>query len=47
MERSFDFRNLFVLDGSLFPTSLGVPPQLSIYAMARHLSPFVAERAAR
>jgi choline dehydrogenase-like flavoprotein len=39
-------RRLFVLDGSLFPTALGVPPQLSIYAMARHLSPFVAERAA-
>ena len=39
-------RRLFVLDGSLFPTSLGVPPQLSIYALARHLSPFVADRAA-
>jgi len=39
-------RRLFVLDGSLFPTGLGVPPQLGIYAMARHLSPFVADRAA-
>ncbi len=25
--------NLWVADGSLFPTSIGVPPQLSIYAM--------------
>jgi choline dehydrogenase-like flavoprotein len=31
-------RGLFVLDGSLFPTSLGVPPQISIYSFARHLS---------
>ncbi len=35
---------LFVLDGSLFPTSLGVPPQLSIYAFARHLAPRVLDR---
>ncbi len=35
---------LFVLDGSLFPTSLGVPPQLSIYAFARHLAPRVIDR---
>jgi choline dehydrogenase-like flavoprotein len=31
-------RGLFVLDGSLFPTSIGVPPQISIYAFAKHLS---------
>ena len=36
---------LFVLDGSLFPTSIGGPPQIPIYALARHLSRFVAERA--
>jgi len=30
---------LFVLDGSLFPTSIGVPPQISIYAFALHLAP--------
>ncbi|HOU92300.1 MAG TPA: GMC family oxidoreductase, partial [Polyangiaceae bacterium] len=35
---------LFVLDGSLFPTSLGVPPQLSVYAFARHLAPRVLDR---
>jgi choline dehydrogenase-like flavoprotein len=32
-------RGLFVVDGSLFPTSLGVPPQISIYAFALHLAP--------
>ena len=37
-------RGLFVLDGSLFPTSIGVPPQLSIYAFARHLARHVIER---
>ncbi len=29
---------LFVADGSLFPTSLGGPPQISIYTFARHLA---------
>lgn len=29
--------NLWVADGSLFPSSIGVPPQLSIYAMGRHV----------
>lgn len=38
-------RGLFVLDGSLFPTSLGAPPQISIYSFAKHLSRFVIERA--
>ena len=38
-------RGLFVLDGSLFPTSIGVPPQVSIYAFARHLSKHVLARA--
>lgn len=28
---------LFVADGSLFPSSIGVPPQLSIYAMGLHV----------
>jgi choline dehydrogenase-like flavoprotein len=32
-------RGLFVVDGSLFPTSIGVPPQISIYAFALHLAP--------
>ena len=38
-------RGLFVLDGSLFPTSIGVPPQISIYAFARHLAKHVVARA--
>ena len=38
-------RGLFVVDGSLFPTSIGTPPQISIYAFALHLAPHVVERA--
>lgn len=38
-------RGLFVLDGSLFPTSIGGPPQIPIYTMSRHLSRHVAARA--
>lgn len=30
-------RGLWVADGSLFPTSIGVPPQISIYAMGLHV----------
>jgi choline dehydrogenase-like flavoprotein len=29
-----DYENLWVVDGSVFPTSLGVNPQLTIYALA-------------
>jgi choline dehydrogenase-like flavoprotein len=38
-------RGLFVADGSLFPTSIGGPPQISIYSFALHLAPRVIERA--
>ncbi len=38
-------RGLFVADGSLFPTSIGAPPQISIYAFALHLSPHAIGRA--
>jgi choline dehydrogenase-like flavoprotein len=38
-------RGLFVLDGSLFPTSIGGPPQISIYALSLHLAPHVIARA--
>ena len=31
-------KNLFVCDGSLFPTSIGGPPQISIYALARRVA---------
>jgi len=40
-------QGLFVLDGSLFPTSIGGPPQIPIYTLSRHLSRYVAERAGR
>jgi choline dehydrogenase-like flavoprotein len=35
--------NLYVLDGSLFPTSIGANPQLSIYAVAAKLAGALAE----
>lgn len=38
-------RGLFVADGSLFPTSIGGPPQIGIYALAMHLAPHVVARA--
>jgi choline dehydrogenase-like flavoprotein len=40
-------RGVFVADGSLFPTSLGGPPQISIYAFALHLARHVVEAARR
>jgi choline dehydrogenase-like flavoprotein len=33
--RHHDIDNLWITDGSVFPTSLGVNPQLTIYALAR------------
>jgi choline dehydrogenase-like flavoprotein len=36
--------NLYVLDGSLFPTSIGANPQLSIYAIAARLASELAAR---
>jgi choline dehydrogenase-like flavoprotein len=38
-------KGLFVADGSLFPTSLGGPPQISIYSFALKLAPHMVERA--
>ncbi|HSQ62143.1 MAG TPA: GMC family oxidoreductase [Polyangiaceae bacterium] len=38
-------KGLFVADGSLFPTSLGGPPQISIYAFALHLAKHMVARA--
>ena len=35
--RHHDIENLWIADGSLFPTSIGVPPQLSIYALGLHV----------
>ncbi|MES1158148.1 MAG: GMC oxidoreductase, partial [Haliangium ochraceum] len=33
--RHHEFENLWICDGSVFPTGLGVNPQLTIYALAR------------
>jgi len=38
-------QGLFVADGSLFPTSLGGPPQISIYAFALHVAPSIVAKA--
>jgi choline dehydrogenase-like flavoprotein len=40
-------QGLFVTDGSIFPTSLGVPPQMSVYAFALHLAQHVVAAAKR
>ena len=36
-------KGLWVADGSVFPTSIGVPPQLNIYTFARRIAGFVAD----
>ena len=36
--------NLYVIDGSVFPTSIGANPQLSIYGMACRLATGLAEK---
>ena len=35
-------RGLWIADGSLFPSSIGVPPQLSIYALGLHVGRAIA-----
>jgi choline dehydrogenase-like flavoprotein len=42
--RHHHLANLFVLDGSLFPTSVGANPQLSIYAITAKLATALAGR---
>ena len=42
--RHHQLANLYVLDGSLFPTSIGANPQLSIYALATKLATSLAQR---
>ena len=39
----FGYDNLFVCDASVFPTSLGVNPQLSVMALADYAVPFIKE----
>jgi len=36
--------NLSIMDGSLFPTSIGANPQLSIYGLVGKLASALAER---
>jgi choline dehydrogenase-like flavoprotein len=42
--RHHQLANLHVFDGSLFPTSIGANPQLSIYAIAARLATGLAQR---
>ena len=44
--RHHQLENLWVVDGSIFPTALGVNPQLSIYAHARLFATAIAKAAA-
>ncbi len=41
--RHHHLRNLYVCDGSLFPTSIGANPQLSIYAFAARIATGLAD----
>jgi choline dehydrogenase-like flavoprotein len=40
----WQLENLSVHDGSLFPTSIGANPQLSIYGLVNRLSHALAQR---
>jgi len=42
--RHHQLENLSIHDGSLFPTSIGANPQLSVYASAARLSSQLVER---
>ena len=42
--RHHQVANLAVIDGSVFPTSLGVNPSLSIYALSARNATALAER---
>jgi choline dehydrogenase-like flavoprotein len=44
--RHHGFDYLFVIDGSVFPTSLTVNPQISIYGLASWASQFVLQAVA-
>jgi choline dehydrogenase-like flavoprotein len=39
----FGFENLFVCDASVFPTSLGVNPQVTVMALAYYAAPLIAK----
>jgi choline dehydrogenase-like flavoprotein len=42
--RHHHVENLHVVDGSVFPTSIGANPQLSIYAVGARLASAIARR---
>jgi choline dehydrogenase-like flavoprotein len=42
--RHHHLENLYVFDGSLFPTSIGANPQLSIYGITAKLATELAAR---
>ena len=44
--RHHQIENLWVADGSVFPTALGVNPQLSVYAHARLFATAIAQASA-
>jgi choline dehydrogenase-like flavoprotein len=41
----FGFDNLFVCDASVFPTSLGVNPQVTVMTLAHYAAPLIAKNA--
>ncbi len=45
--QAYGFENLFVCDASVFPTALGVNPQLTVMALASRLGEYLAEAWAR
>ena len=45
--RSFDIRNLWICDGSVFPTCGGVNPSLTIQALACRTADRIAALSAR
>jgi len=38
----YGYDNLFVCDASVFPSSIGVNPQLTVMALAHYAAPFIA-----
>ena len=43
----YGFRNLFVCDASVFPTSIGVNPQLTVMALATRAAEHIGENWSR
>ena len=39
----FGYDNLFVCDASVFPTSLGVNPQVTVMSLAHYAAPLIAK----